>query len=331
MQTKPSTINYQDLVIRKDGLAYKKHARRAFTGSAAFYYEKGQLGMLGNLKNGQWHGLFEWFHKNGKLMNSATFINGKYSHKKMDYDEQRLLCIHQNDIQVKKGASYIMGKKLNGAYRVERGTGSYTESLFKNGVESGPYLFFADSGDLWIRAQMYGNNYHGAYLCTFAVEDVSNKMALSEVREYYKGEAHGPDFWFYENGTIMSCEHYKKGKRHGLSERFYDNGQLKRKISYKNDLPDGEDRSYHRNGQLWLNWFWKYIEAVDGVVSLEDGTWETFNEKGELTKTYVWQGDHFETKIYDEEYSINSYQAFEERARYVRTVNDMGGNLSIFS
>jgi antitoxin component YwqK of YwqJK toxin-antitoxin module len=322
MQTKPSTINHQDLVIRKDGLAYKKHARKTFTGSTAFYYEKGDLGMLGNLKNGQWHGLFEWFHKNGKLMNSATFMNGKYIATELNDGDQKLLCIHEDDIEIKKGVSYGAGKKLNGAYKVEHRSGNYVESLFKRGIEAGPYLYFDDSGDLWIRTKKCGNNYHGAYLSTFAIDDVSNKMALSDVCEYYKGEAHGPEFWFYENGIIQSCGHYNKGKHHGLFQRFYDNGQLKRIINYKNDLPDGEDKSFHRNGQLWLNWFWKYLELADGSVSLEDGTWETFNEKGELTKTIIWYEDRFETKIYDEKYSKNSYQAYEERARYIRTIND---------
>ena len=41
MTNKPETINEKDLIVRKDGLFYKKHAKKPFTKTET--YEEGEL------------------------------------------------------------------------------------------------------------------------------------------------------------------------------------------------------------------------------------------------------------------------------------------------
>ena len=77
MTNQPETINEKDLIVRKDGLFYKKHAKKPFTGLALTYGEKGLLICRTHFKDGQRHGLTEGFkQENGQLFFRTAFNNG---------------------------------------------------------------------------------------------------------------------------------------------------------------------------------------------------------------------------------------------------------------
>ena len=71
------TINGLYLHRRKDGLFYKKHAKKPFSGVALTYGKKGQLTCKTHLKNGLRHGLTEGFkQENGQTLFRASFTQG---------------------------------------------------------------------------------------------------------------------------------------------------------------------------------------------------------------------------------------------------------------
>ena len=71
------TINGLYLHRRKDGLFYKKHAKKPFSGVALAYGKKGQLTCKTHLKNGLRHGLTEGFkQENGQTLFRASFNQG---------------------------------------------------------------------------------------------------------------------------------------------------------------------------------------------------------------------------------------------------------------
>ena len=63
MTNQSEAINEKDLIVRKDGLFYKKHAKKPFTGIGEYFHQHiGQL--IGhNFKDGKIEGLVEGFHE----------------------------------------------------------------------------------------------------------------------------------------------------------------------------------------------------------------------------------------------------------------------------
>ena len=64
MTNQSETINEKDLIVRKDGLFYKKHAKKPFTGSGEVFLEYGTWQV--NCKDGKIEGLVEGFHETNK-------------------------------------------------------------------------------------------------------------------------------------------------------------------------------------------------------------------------------------------------------------------------
>jgi len=67
MTKKPETVK-AGVLIEKNGIWFKKYSRKPFTGCAEDYHDNGQLLNKQKFINGNRHGLYEWFDKNGKLI-----------------------------------------------------------------------------------------------------------------------------------------------------------------------------------------------------------------------------------------------------------------------
>ena len=90
------TIDSSDLVNR-NGLFYKKSTNVPFTGKTSGVNQ-------GTFKDGKGHGLFEMYHKNGRLLIKRTLKNGKKHGPFEDY--------YQNGQLWKKG-TFKDGKLVN--------------------------------------------------------------------------------------------------------------------------------------------------------------------------------------------------------------------------
>ena len=77
MTKKPETVKQEDLIRRKDGLYYVKYAKVPFAGTSKQFHTNGQLKQKGNYKNGELHGLCEYFDEDGKLTKTESWENGK--------------------------------------------------------------------------------------------------------------------------------------------------------------------------------------------------------------------------------------------------------------
>ena len=82
MTNQPETINEKDLIVRKDGLIYKKHARVPFTGIGEYLINDGYNGQLMgyNFKDGKREDLVEGFHESNKenVYEALKFLNSLY-------------------------------------------------------------------------------------------------------------------------------------------------------------------------------------------------------------------------------------------------------------
>ena len=58
------SVNSEDLIKRRDGLFYKKHAKIPFTGNAEEFWKNGKLKSSDSYQNGILHGPYEWHYEN---------------------------------------------------------------------------------------------------------------------------------------------------------------------------------------------------------------------------------------------------------------------------
>ena len=104
MTNQSETEDLKDLIVRKDGLTYKKYARVPFTGIVnrsgdsktktysldmrmhyvkgartvgEWFHNNGQLKWRDNYKDGKLHGLYEYYYENGQLKIRGNYNNGK--------------------------------------------------------------------------------------------------------------------------------------------------------------------------------------------------------------------------------------------------------------
>ena len=82
MTNQSEAINEKDLIVRKDGLIYKKHARVPFTGIGEYLINDGYNGQLMgyNFKDGKREDLVEGFHETNKenVYEALKFLNSLY-------------------------------------------------------------------------------------------------------------------------------------------------------------------------------------------------------------------------------------------------------------
>lgn len=66
-------LNKEDLLVRANGLAYKKYAKGPFTGTAVSFHNNGQLKTKESYKYGRLVGNYEEYFKNGKLKKRGIY------------------------------------------------------------------------------------------------------------------------------------------------------------------------------------------------------------------------------------------------------------------
>ena len=84
MTQQPEILNEEYLVLRKNGLIYKKYAKGPFTGLEEEFYENNNPFILrpflmrrNNYRYGKLDGLSEWFKENGRVTMRLNFKNGE--------------------------------------------------------------------------------------------------------------------------------------------------------------------------------------------------------------------------------------------------------------
>ena len=70
-------VTYDQLeLVERSGLIHEINSQIPYTGVAVEYHDNGQLSFKGNYKDGELHGLFEYFDEEGNLTETVTYENG---------------------------------------------------------------------------------------------------------------------------------------------------------------------------------------------------------------------------------------------------------------
>jgi antitoxin component YwqK of YwqJK toxin-antitoxin module len=165
-----------------------------------FYHPNKQLKSKILTKNGESHGISEWFYEDGQLETIGTYINGK-----MD----GLTSIYFENGEIKQKGIYKIGEK---------------DGLFE---------WFYESGQLKVTTTYTNGQQDG-----FRTEYHDNGEI--EMKGIYKnGEKDGLFEWFYESGQPKHISTYINGQQDGFETAYHDNGEIELKGIYKNGEYDG--------------------------------------------------------------------------------------------
>ena len=242
------------------------------------------MGAGHNMKNGQMHGINEWYYPSGKLKNSAEYKNNQEHGLSEHFYEDGQLQSHSTRINGK-----FQGKMLvyyeNGQLKEE----SYWENGFKNG----------------------------------SIKQYNPDGAMKVNHNYVMDQLDGLNQWYHENGKVSTSCYYENGVSHGLLTRHDPDGFLKTESMYKNDKLDGitknffaksntvkeikeykEDRlegsfkTLYRNGQLKWDRSFK-DNTLSGIMKL-------FHQNGAPIAEFTYSANKIsDVKIFDTEVGFN--------------------------
>ena len=109
-----------------------------------------------------------------------------------------------------------------------------------------------------------------------------------------KGELHGEQFQYYENGQLKVKYKYQDGKLFGEQFEYFENGKIKKKGNYDDAWLEGDQIEYYENGQIKRN-----VKCKRYPYYIVD-----YFENGNI-KSDIVLGDGYSTTILNKEYVSN--------------------------
>ena len=257
MTNQSETEDLKDLIVRKDGLTYKKYARVPFTGAVnrsdgskttdgaifsdtfgldiqmhyekgartvvEWFYDNGQIYQIIRYKNGEPHGLQEKFHENGQLKDRTNYKKGKAEGlSKVFHKDGHLEStgdFKNDELHGLQEWFYANGQLEERAWYKNGLIDGCEERYYKNGQlkQKGHYKIYKEWRDQSTR--------HGVFEYFFNNGPISVQMDLFNSRVLMCGQ-------------LSFRENYKDGNLHGLWESFNQDGQLEQRLNYKDGSID---------------------------------------------------------------------------------------------
>jgi antitoxin component YwqK of YwqJK toxin-antitoxin module len=122
-----------------------------------------------------------------------------------------------------------------------------------------------------------------------------------------RGEKHGMEETFYENGNRRSIITYTNGVMNGICKFFYENGTIDSITPYKNGNVHGIAKTYHENGNIesitpcengYKNGIQEFFDDNGGIISRtiyvnneKNGYEELYSEDGKLERRCEYRND----------------------------------------
>jgi len=248
--------NESDVVIEKG--EWKDDVRH---GLFVFYNKWGQLDRVEYYQNGL---LIEeeeekvnvdvrtTEHANGTIATRGVYVDDLREGVFTEYDEDGNIisgAVYEGGTQIAEGITNLEGKRI-GIWKEFYPTGEVKViGQYENGMKSGRWEYFAESGEL--------------------IQEGS----------FLEGELHGNWRWYYLDGDLHRDESYRRGKENGLFQEWSESGELLVKGEYDNGWKQGFwilDVNDHREEGVYLDnerhGDWLHIYQND--IELFSGSYE---------------------------------------------------------
>jgi uncharacterized protein len=209
-------------------------------GSWKFTFSSGNPKAVGEYNNnGQKHGLWKYYHFNGKPDGEENLNNGQLEGTASYY--------HTNGKPMLKGA-FKGGKKQGEFIRYYKDGGINTVENYVDGMLAGTRKVYFKSGALNAVENYKNDKLNGP----FTVYYVNGKKEKEGTM--VDGKLYGSYNYYHENGVKdIECA-YENGQSEGAWKTYHTNGKVKVLQAYRNDVLEGEYVEYHDNGQLFTRY-----------------------------------------------------------------------------
>jgi len=281
------------------------------------YYPNGEIASNGWKVNNKFEGKWEFFHPNGNLSETKTFlynnnngpifnydIEGKLTDKQLYVDDNltetiiydtlknvlQTLNFKNNkptDFEVKnnfknKLATYTkLGDWLVGDYKLYHGNGELLGGgNFNNGLKSNEWKYYDNDGLLFYKANYTNGLLNGKQIYYHTV----NGNVLSET-DYVNNLEDGEHISYYENGNVNVKGKHEEGENMGKWEFYAPDGTLQMVRFYNKD---GKVIGYSYNGQDG-----KLVDMID-LPPDGNATIKAKFANGKASKIYTTKHNEFD-------------------------------------
>lgn len=256
---------YSDGKVKSEG-DYKADER---FGPWKTYYQDGTLYQEGVYKDkGLRNGVWNEYHRNGKLSSKYLYMSGKLNGVSTSYDtDGKIYCEYKyasDKLKAEKfynkDGSVLSDNEITNDYEV---TEYYANGLrmakgsYYDGQRAGDWKIYNENGG-WLSAK---EHYYNGYLSGTRTEFYENGEESSEL-DYHSGERDGYLKSYFPNGTLRSEGWFVKGDKQGdwyeynqrgavQSHSYFLNGELHGFQEYFDERGRKDEEAFFKNRNVW--------------------------------------------------------------------------------
>lgn len=267
--------------------------------------------MKGQYKHGRADGTYTWYHGNGNVQTTISYIDGrkngpatyfyengsKRTEENYVYGElQGTYTSYYENGAVNDQNTYLNGEQngLQKSYYENKNV--YRTGPYRNGKAEGAFVYFSEDGQLLMR-RLYENDLllTYSYLKNGKYDSILVKNETAHIVSYYPsgqksvefdlafGYTNGKRLEYYSSGKLRREENYYYGKQDGVQKYYYPGGGIKKELNYLLDELHGSSKTYYENGKLETSG--QYLNGS------KHGDWKYYDASGKLTKTVRYYDD----------------------------------------
>ncbi|MBN1952137.1 MAG: toxin-antitoxin system YwqK family antitoxin [Bacteroidales bacterium] len=165
-----------------------------------------------------------------------------------------------------------------------------------------------------------------------------------KINFYYNDGEAAAEGWYYQNqkdslwtyysfysATVTSTENYVRGQKHGLERKFYENGNVSEEIGWSNNMKHGVWKQYYENGVVKLSTGYSYGKVsgpylvygetgdiyIKGqfVDNQQEGTWYYYDIDGKVKSELVYKNGVVENEDQLIDKDLEFFNMVEENIR----------------
>ena len=243
------------------------------------FWSNGILKSEGHFLNGQKHGFFKFYARDGNLVKVEKYQNGYKLEKAPEVVELDERISYYPNGNIKRIGHYL-DSTPEGIWQKYDRNGEVEETfVFKNGKvrakgiidkegrKQGNWKEFYPNTHLLGKGQFKNGYRYGKWIFYHENGNV-------EQTGYYnnQGQLDQVWVWFYESGKLLRKEKYKDGERYGEMVELYEDGDT---------IAKGEYFENKRTG-FWILKYGDYREEGEYIDGNRDGVWKAYYKNGQL-------------------------------------------------
>ena len=321
----------------KDGSIRDEATHKGKTMPFVDYSPIGTVLSKGNFKAGERDGVWNFYHENGVIEKTSTYVDG-YSQGvvKKYFNTGKLEFLYKVTDNYADSRFYEYYK--NGK--------TYCEGWYSEGNKTGEWLYYYPNGKLSNRAyylddEKVGKDYtydlngnisgidvleNGQLIEIIDYDTSGNELTRIDMRQpevtaifyyddgktkvseghYFSGTANNEFNWYHPNGKTRTSGSYINGDRHGPWKWYFYNGNLSASCNYVYGERTGDYLDYYEDGTL--------REKTPYDRGSINGLQEVYHENGKLSHTREYKNGkrHGKMTFYSEDGEIEHFRYYHQ-------------------